>query len=56
VHACRAALLMRQALPDFNTDISAHGVEPIDFRVGIASGEALVGNIGSKDRFNYTVL
>jgi class 3 adenylate cyclase/CHASE2 domain-containing sensor protein len=56
VHACRAALLMRQALPDFNKDISAHGVEPIDFRVGIASGEALVGNIGSKDRFNYTVL
>jgi len=56
IHACRAALLMRQALPDFNRDISAHGIEPIDFRVGIASWEALVGNIGSKDRFNYTVL
>jgi class 3 adenylate cyclase/CHASE2 domain-containing sensor protein len=56
IHACRTALLMRRSLPDFNADISAHGVEPIDFRVGIASGEAVVGNIGSKDRFNYTVL
>jgi class 3 adenylate cyclase/CHASE2 domain-containing sensor protein len=54
--ACRTALLMRKALPGFNADISSHGIEPIDFRVGIASGDVLVGNIGSHDRFNYTVL
>lgn len=56
VRACRTALLMRARLPAFNADIAAHGLDPIDFRVGIASGEVMVGNIGSHDRFNYTVL
>lgn len=47
---------MRAKLPLFNTDLSTHGMKPIDFRVGIATGEVMVGNIGSHDRFNYTVL
>jgi adenylate cyclase len=54
--ACRTALLMRKELPGFNEDIGVHGIAPIDFRVGIASGDVMVGNIGSHDRFNYTVL
>ena len=28
----------------------------MSFRVGIASGDVMVGNIGSTDHFNYTVL
>lgn len=56
VRACRTALFMRDRLPLFNADITAHGLEAIDFRVGIATGEVMVGNIGSHDRFNYTVL
>jgi adenylate cyclase len=58
-HAVRAAdtaLKMRAQLPIFNADLVVHGMEAIDFRVGIASGEVMVGNIGSHDRFNYTVL
>jgi adenylate cyclase len=58
-HAIRAAdtaLMMRSRLPLFNADLVAHGMEPIDFRVGISTGEVMVGNIGSHDRFNYTVL
>jgi adenylate cyclase len=58
-HAVRAAdtaLMMRARLPTFNADLVAHGMEAIDFRVGISSGEVMVGNIGSHDRFNYTVL
>jgi adenylate cyclase len=47
---------MRADLPKFNTDIQSRGIDPIDFRVGIATGEVMVGNIGSVDHFNYTVL
>lgn len=48
---------MRAKLPEFNAGITKHGIDAIDFRVGIATGDdVMVGNIGSKDRFNYTVL
>ena len=47
---------MREALPGFNSELLSRGLEAIDFRVGIGTGEVLVGNIGSHDRFNYTVL
>jgi class 3 adenylate cyclase len=56
IHACETALKMRAALPDFNREIQMQALDPIDFRVGIATGDVLVGNIGSNDRFNYTVL
>ncbi len=54
--ACQTALDMREALPAFNEWLETQSLEPIDFRVGIGSGEVMVGNIGSEDRFNYTVL
>ncbi len=54
--ACQTALDMREALPEFNAELISRGLEAIDFRVGIGTGEVLVGNIGSYDRFNYTVL
>lgn len=48
---------MRAKLPAFNAEITKHGIDAIDFRVGIATGDdVMVGNIGSKERFNYTVL
>ncbi len=54
--ACHTALDMREALPAFNEWLLTQSLEAIDFRVGIGSGEVMVGNIGSEDRFNYTVL
>lgn len=56
IRSANTAILMRKALAKFNMEIGARGIESIDFRVWIASGEVMVGNIGSKDRFNYTVL
>ena len=56
IRSCRTAIAMRQALPEFNIEITARGISPVDFRVGIATGAVMVGNIGSQDHFNYTVL
>lgn len=54
--SCETALAMREKLPEFNAGLKSQGIDPIDFRVGIATGKVMVGNIGSSDRFNYTVL
>lgn len=61
--ACRTALKMRTALTNllqkWQQDQPLPGGETkpmIDFRCGINTGKAIVGNIGSLDRFNYTVM
>ncbi len=63
VRAARAALKMRvklaQLLDKWKTDPPLPGGEPkpqIDFRCGLSSGEAIVGNMGSTQRFDYTAL
>ncbi len=56
VNACNTALKMRWALWDFNKMLVSEWKETINFRVGIATWEVLVGNIGSEQQFNYTVL
>lgn len=63
VRAARAALKMRvrltQLLEKWKTDPPLPGGEPkpqIDFRCGLSSGEAIVGNMGSTERFDYTAL
>src|SRR5690606_14724271 len=48
--ACRAALAMRAALDQLN----AEGGEQINIGIGIASGPALVGNMGFAERFDYS--
>jgi adenylate cyclase len=50
--ACLAALSMRKALRQLN----AGSAEPIAIGIGIATGPALVGNIGFEARFNYSCL
>jgi adenylate cyclase len=54
VDACRAALACQNALraSELNDD---HG-RPLRVRIGINSGDMLVGNIGSEFRLNYTVI
>jgi adenylate cyclase len=55
-NAARAALGCRARLEELNRRSAAfHGCE-VTHRMGLNSGEALVGNIGSRRRFNYSVM
>ncbi len=63
IKACEAALKMRTILQElkqkWKNEPLLPGGEPkpeIDFRCGINSGDVIVGNLGSKERFNYTVI
>jgi class 3 adenylate cyclase len=56
IHAVRAALLCRDRLEQLNETSAAFCGHKLGHRIGLNSGEALVGNIGSRRRFNYTVM
>lgn len=51
--ACRAALGMRAALAGLNADPARSNV---GICIGINTGSGCVGNIGSRDRYNYSVI
>jgi adenylate cyclase len=53
--ACAAALRMRAALQAFNTSMIGQRF-PISLGIGINSGSACVGNIGSRNRLNYSAI
>jgi adenylate cyclase len=53
---CRAALGVRRSLRAFNEERERDGGVPIRLAVGLASGQACVGNIGARQRYNYSVV
>jgi len=54
--ACRAALAIQTAIHTENEARIGRGERPIRLRIGIHTGLAVVGNIGSAERVNYTVV
>ena len=54
--ACRAALSAQKASDALNTQFEAEGMPPFAVRLGIHSGDAVVGNVGSAERMDYTAL
>jgi len=54
--ACRAALGNLDALRELRAELRAEGLPEIDCRIGINTGEVVVGNVGSELRMDYTVL
>jgi adenylate cyclase len=56
VHACRAVLACLRANEEINRSFVREGWPAYRTRFGLHVGEAVVGNIGSIDRMNYTAL
>src|SRR5262249_59682454 len=53
---CRGALDRRAALADLNGRWQEEGLPRLGIRIGISSGNAIVGNFGSPTRFSYTAV
>jgi adenylate cyclase len=55
-HAVAAAEDMRRELAELNRALAAEGRRTIEIGIGINTGECSVGNFGSTQRFNYSLL
>jgi adenylate cyclase len=54
--ACLTALRCKHRLAAFNQKRREQGLQPFDTRFGIHTGHVIVGNIGTSERMNYTVI
>jgi len=54
--ALYAALEIRKGVVQLNADRIASGKIPLRYGIGINSGSVIAGNIGTEDRFQYTVI
>ena len=55
-NAIACALLIQKLIEQENADRGQQGLFPIQFRIGINSGTMLAGNLGSRERMEYTVV
>jgi len=58
LRACITAIMMKRIEKKVNKDIREKNISPIPIytRVGINSGEMIVGNMGTQKKMNYTII
>jgi adenylate cyclase len=56
VRACLAALDNQSRLIELRDEFSRMGLPPVHARIGINTGEMIIGNMGSTQRFDFTVI
>lgn len=54
--AVQAAIDIQRSIESMNCERVKHNKEPIHVGIGVHTGEVVVGNIGTKDRLDYTVI
>jgi len=55
-NGCRAVLACRSAISQVNADLVAGRYQPLPTRFGLHTGLAVVGNVGCRDRMQYTAM
>ncbi len=56
LRACRTALRCQRKLAERRAEFKERTGAELRMRIGVNTGEVVVGNLGSRDRFDYTVL
>ena len=54
--ACVTSLEMEKRLKELQVKWTKQGVPPLEIGIGLNTGHAVVGNMGSYDRFDYTAM
>ena len=56
LRACRAALRCQKRLAELREEFKRRSGHEVRMRIGLSSGPAVVGNMGSERRFDYTAM
>ena len=54
--ALLCAKLIMENMKELNVELEEEGLPPVEIGIGINSGKAVIGNMGSETRFDYTAI